>query len=257
MAHDVAARRRFWLCLAVYLGGRLSEIESKLDWSEVDLEANVLRLRGTKTSASDREIPIPEPLAAILSDVPHERRVGLVAGRWGSVRRDLAQACERAGIERVTPNDLRRTYASWLVNAGVPLQQVSRLLGHKSIRMVDLVYGKLSNATLAAAVAKLPSVPMPDLPLPPLDTRIDRNRKAPDEAGDTSVTDSMAQMAPMARVVPIRRRGADSKPADITGKSADSVVPRDGVEPPTRGFSVPVPEGLKVAPRQAKLRVIR
>ncbi len=35
------------------------------------------------------------------------------------------------------------------------------------------------------------------------------------------------------------------------------LVPGDGVEPPTRGFSVPVPEGLKLARPQVKLRLVR
>ncbi|MBE7450046.1 MAG: tyrosine-type recombinase/integrase [Kofleriaceae bacterium] len=70
-------------------------------------------------------------------------RVGLVAGS-GRAFAATSHKRVRAGIERVSPNDLRRTYASWLVNAGVPLQQVARLLGHKSTRMVDLVCGKLS-----------------------------------------------------------------------------------------------------------------
>jgi integrase len=248
-AHEVAARRRFWITLAVFLGGRLSEIESKIHWDEVDLAASVLRLRGTKTAGSDRAIPIPAPLAAILAEVPQENRVGLVAGPWSSVRRDLAQACERAGIERVTPNDLRRTYASWLVNAGVPLQQVARLLGHKSTRMVDLVYGKLSDATLAAAVAKLPTVQLPELPLPPITSS--------SGAGDSSVTAPGARMARMARVIPLHPARPASEPDAITSKTAERGVPRDGVEPPTRGFSVPVPEGLKIAPPKAKLRVVK
>ena len=45
-------------------------------------------------------------------------------GAWPSVGRDLPKACAIAGIEKVTPNDLRRTYASWLVNAGAPLKVV-------------------------------------------------------------------------------------------------------------------------------------
>jgi integrase len=254
-AYAVAVRRRFWLALAVYLGGRLSEIEERLDWSEVDLEANVLRLRGTKTAGSDRSIPIPAPLAAILAEVPPQERTGPVAGVWPNIRRDLTKACERAGIPRVSPNDLRRTYASWLVNAGVPLQQVARLLGHKSTRMVDLVYGKLSDATLAAAVQKLPALTIPALPLLPIrDTKSDKARVVALETGDKWVTAPGANMTQMAQVIPIQPIRSTPKSCVIMDTS---VVPRDGVEPPTRGFSVPVPIGLNPTYSRAKLRLAR
>jgi integrase len=68
------------------------------------------------------------------------------------VRRDLGDACNRAGIDPVSPNNLRRTYASWLKQRGVDSAVVAKLLGHTSTRMVDLVYGHLADDTLAAAV---------------------------------------------------------------------------------------------------------
>lgn len=46
-------------------------------------------------------------------------------------------------------------------------------IGHKSTRTADLVYGKPSNALLAAAVEKLPAVTIPPQAFPPIhDTRI-------------------------------------------------------------------------------------
>lgn len=81
---------------------------------------------------------------------------GPVIEPWSNVRRDLARAAARAGVPRVTPNDLRRTFSSWLVQGGTPLLVVSRLLGHSSTRMVDLVYGQLDEATLHAAIGRLP-----------------------------------------------------------------------------------------------------
>ncbi|HYC73124.1 MAG TPA: site-specific integrase [Opitutaceae bacterium] len=231
-AHEVAARRQRWVAVAVYLGGRLSEIESKLDWADVDLDARTLWLRGTKTEGSERHIPIPAELMSILSAVPEEERVGPVAGRWASVRRDLAKACARAGIAPVTPNDLRRTYASWLVNAGVPLQQVAKLMGHKSTRMVEKVYGHLSDATLAAAVAKLPQVKLPELPLPPI-----ASGDSGGQTGDTLGTNSMVPMAQMAQVIPLRPARAAAQPGVVTATSTENAVPRAGIEPATRGFS--------------------
>jgi integrase len=57
-------------------------------------------------------------------------RQGALFTAWRSVRPDLADACERAGIERCSPNDLRRTFASWQVEAGVPLFPIAQAMGH-------------------------------------------------------------------------------------------------------------------------------
>ena len=46
-------------------------------------------------------------------------------------------ACERTGIKDFRIHDLRHTAASWLVTAGVPLLEVSQLLGHKSINQTQ------------------------------------------------------------------------------------------------------------------------
>src|SRR5215813_3753697 len=54
------------------------------------------------------------------------RATGAVVGRWHNVRRDLTIACQRAGIRPVSPNDLRRTFASWLKQRGVDSMVVPR-----------------------------------------------------------------------------------------------------------------------------------
>jgi integrase len=205
-----ALNRRLWLAVAVGLGARKGEVES-LDWSDVDLVNAVVRNRGTKTTGSDRVTPIPAELVAELSRVPAHERVGLVVGRWGNVGRDLPAACELAGIDRVTPNDLRRTYASWLVNEGAPLKIVASLLGHKSTRMVDLVYGKVADATAAAWV-----------------------NRTWDADGTTASQTRGAHGAPDSTAPPARAARIRAAPT----RNRVSVVPGDGVEPPTRGFSV-------------------
>jgi hypothetical protein len=162
--------------------------------------------------------------------VPRSDRIGTIAERWTNVRRDLAIACQLAGIQPVTPNDLRRTYASWLVNEGVPLKTISRLLGHKSTRMVDLVYGRLADETLAAAVARLPVTRMPSPTRKP--------EAAIPVSGSKWVAEPVVLVAPMAS-----RSGTTTSVSCVStrGETAtceDLVVPRDGIEPPTRGFSV-------------------
>jgi len=145
--------RQTWLLAAVYTGGRLSELVA-LAWSDVDFASGMIHLRGTKTERSDRIIPLHPRLAARLSA---ERRVrGPVLAPWGSVRRDLALACRKAGVPVVTPNDLRRTFASWLVQAGETSYVVAQLLGHSSSTMVERVYGRLAHHTMRSAMSKLP-----------------------------------------------------------------------------------------------------
>ena len=58
----------------------------------------------------------------------------------------------------MTPNDLRRTFASWLKQAGTDSLTVARLLGHSSTAMVDKVYGRLDEATYVEAMRSMPRV---------------------------------------------------------------------------------------------------
>jgi len=60
---------------------------------------------------------------------------------------DRADADADAGLDHVTPHQLRHTYATALVNAGVSLQSLMALLGHVSVEM-SLRYRKLFDATV-------------------------------------------------------------------------------------------------------------
>jgi integrase len=65
------------------------------------------------------------------------RRTGLpLSRRWN--RRIFKPAATIVGLpDDVTVHDLRHTYASWLVQAGVPLREVQAVMGHKSIRTTE------------------------------------------------------------------------------------------------------------------------
>lgn len=212
--------RQAWMMCACFLGGRDSEIDG-LRWEDVRWETATVLVRGTKTEGSEREVPIPAPLlqvlqadhAAILADLRKVNRgatkvIGPIVGEWGNARRDLAAACQRAGVERVSPNDLRRTFASWLKQAGVDSFTVAQLLGHSSSRMVELVYGRLDSAALRRAVSSLPG--------------------SRDCVG--FVPREGLSVAPVAHPV-------TSDPPDSSGLT----VLGEGIEPSTRGFSVREP----------------
>jgi integrase len=151
----VTVRRRLWVMLAMYGGLSLGEVE-RLRWEHIDLKRRSMRVPGTKRASRWRVVQITRRLLDALAAAAPQKTIGPIVTRWRNVRRDLAIACELAKVPRVTPNDLRRTFASWLKNAGEDSAVVARLLGHTSTKMVDLVYGKLSEATMAGAVDRLP-----------------------------------------------------------------------------------------------------
>lgn len=130
-------------------------------WSESlrahgrDVRRGEVRIHGTKTATAARSVPILELtrglLAWALQHAPRRRDGGLFRP-WSNVRRDLAQACERAGMPAVTPNDLRRTLATWLREGGVDASLVATVLGHRDSRMVERVYGRLEGRALTEAI---------------------------------------------------------------------------------------------------------
>jgi integrase len=63
-------------------------------------------------------------------------------------------ALKAAGISDFRWHDLRHTFASWLVQDGVPLDRVSKLLGHKSLTMT-MRYAHLAPSQLHEDVALL------------------------------------------------------------------------------------------------------
>lgn len=64
--------------------------------------------------------------------------------------------CKRAGVKSFL-HKLRHTFASQLVQNGVDLYTVSKLLGHRTIQMTE-IYAHLAPQTLQDAIKKLPKI---------------------------------------------------------------------------------------------------
>lgn len=60
-------------------------------------------------------------------------------------------------FDTVTPNDCRRTFASWLAQSGVPLFHAAKLMGHGSTKMLERVYARLAPENARSAIAMLPA----------------------------------------------------------------------------------------------------
>jgi integrase len=87
----------------------------------------------------------------------------LVTAEGGSWAKDrargmMALACEAAGIEFLTIQELRHTTASRWIRQGLTLLEVAAQLGHSDTRMVSRHYGHLCENTLARRMRALPSI---------------------------------------------------------------------------------------------------
>jgi integrase len=66
--------------------------------------------------------------------------------------RAMADACAAAKLEPVTFHELRHTYASVLVKAGVPLAYVAKATGHRDTRMLEEHYAHLAPSHVADTI---------------------------------------------------------------------------------------------------------
>lgn len=121
--------------LLILTGCRLSEIQT-LKWAYIT-DAG-MELPDTKTGA--RRIPLPHAARAVLDSLP--RTPGnpfVIEGKVpGQHATDLQCPWRRirakAGLDSVRIHDLRHTYASNAVSAGMPIQMVGKLLGHSQLQ---------------------------------------------------------------------------------------------------------------------------
>ncbi|MBK8792863.1 MAG: tyrosine-type recombinase/integrase [Holophaga sp.] len=83
---------------------------------------------------------------------------------WGKndQQRIMKDACKAAGLPEMGFHQLRHSYASALVAAGMPLALVAKLTGHADTRMLERHYAHLASSDLSRALeAMAPSLNLP------------------------------------------------------------------------------------------------
>lgn len=163
------------VAVMLYCGLRPGEVTG-LTWDCVDFRRHELTVRqsrkvlpdGTMTiggtkAQSERVQQIPDcpasPVLSLLRDhQTDQKKRRLAAEAWedfdlvfpneigrpidpSNLRREIAGLCDDAGIfPAISPNELRHSAASLLVNASVPLEEVADFLGHANVRMLAQTY---------------------------------------------------------------------------------------------------------------------
>jgi integrase len=147
--------------LALNTGLRRGELFA-LTWADLDLTAGLmLTVRGgSAKSGITRYVPLNSEAATVLrawrdaSTSTHLVFPGPRGEPMFSLKTSWQKIAEAAKLTAFTFHDLRHTFASKLVQAGVDLNTVRELLGHSDIKMT-LRYAHLAPEHRAAAVAKL------------------------------------------------------------------------------------------------------
>lgn len=111
----------------------------------------------------------------------------------------------------MSTNDLRRTFGMWGRLSGQPLEYLAPMMGHSTTAMLQRVYGRLGPEELAQLAAECSRI----------------------VAAPVETVGSVGWM----------EWPGNEKPRGEAG----FLVPGDGIEPPTRGFSIPSLKG--VSPR--------
>jgi integrase len=178
------------VAFAIYTGARRGEVLG-LRWSDVDFESNTVAIRRSLTrthsrglffkepkSGKARTITMPRTLATILKqhrtaqdnerqilgagykddDLVFARPDGSLVNPRNFANRVIELAV-RAKVTPITAHCLRDTHASLLAKKGVPLEVVSKRLGHADIRITAERYLHVYRESDAAAARALDTIP--------------------------------------------------------------------------------------------------
>jgi integrase len=178
---DAAAGSRMeaYVVVSLLTGARTEELRA-LRWENVDLEGrpddsqpvpasirvwrSVRSTGDTKTKLSRRTLALPARcVEALTKHQLAQEQMRIEAGeRWvdlglvfttrygtpldaADVRRDFRAAIRGAkGVDadEWTPRELRHSFVSLLSDSGVPIEEISRLVGHRSTLVTETVYRK-------------------------------------------------------------------------------------------------------------------
>ncbi len=131
----------------------------------------------TKTRKSRRTLALPQRCVDALAELRDRQaaerdeagqrwhETGLVfTTRYGTalrpdnVRRDFRRAIKTAAgvnADEWTPRELRHSFVSLLSDSGTPIEEISRLVGHKSTAITELIYRKQIRPVLQGGAARM------------------------------------------------------------------------------------------------------
>lgn len=148
--------------LSLHCGLRAGEVFS-LAWADVNLEKGTLFLRDTK-SGRNRHAYMTTAVKDMLTVRQQNREsdkvfIAITGGQVDRISKTFSRVVDELGLNagindprhKIVFHSCRHTFASWLVESGVSLYIVQKLLGHENISQTAR-YSHLSQDTLQEAV---------------------------------------------------------------------------------------------------------
>ena len=129
-------------------------------------------LKEPKTWTSYRKIPMVDNIIPILKNHMQSQRVHMIDPKWNpndlvfcsskgtiieanTVNRYLNQIIKRAELEKFSMHALRHTFATRMMEAGVPAKVVQEMLGHKDVALTLNTYTHVTLDTAHREIAKI------------------------------------------------------------------------------------------------------
>jgi integrase len=131
--------------IALFTGCRRGEILA-IQADDIGLEAIAIRAGNTKTLRA-RTVPIVPPLRKYLKLVP-------LSLNFEGLKTGFRRAREAAEMPWVTFHDLRRSCGTLMIEAGVDLYVVSKVLGHSTVAVTQSRYAHLQVDALRAGLER-------------------------------------------------------------------------------------------------------
>jgi len=144
---------KLFVILAITTGGRSGAI-CQLQWIKIDYEAGTIDLRSTeKINPLTKRTHKGRAIVAMTAEARAaltEAQAGAITDyviEWNGepvkkIRKAFAAACDAAGLTGVTPHVLRHSVATWLDEDGIPIERISKLLGHRDPKTTRTIYSK-------------------------------------------------------------------------------------------------------------------
>tara|TARA_R110000868_G_scaffold273500_1_gene532707 strand:+ start:631 stop:1599 length:969 start_codon:yes stop_codon:yes gene_type:complete len=159
LAADTTPHLSAFIGIARFTAARAGAILS-LRWEQIDFAQRRITLGGSGRQKRRAVVPLHPDLAwrlVLMREAAETDHVIEWAGKpVRSIKNAFRKAVERAGLDKsVTPHVIRHTSASWMAQAGIPMAEISAVLGHRDSRTTERIYAKFSPEYLQRAVRAL------------------------------------------------------------------------------------------------------